>query len=182
MIARLPIFMLHTRHISTSIILSTNGSVNWVIGKECVRQERGRQTKNMRLVRNSARHIFHWRFERMREIETGLATTDAIASRRDRKRMMRWNKYAIENLRATWKLTGFGDTEQMGLAEESQILGNGVRKEVTCRGERLDPQVGITKGFFNQNKKWTRLAKESKVKLSNGKKRRIAKRKRWREK
>lgn len=74
-----------------------------------------RQTENMGPAGNTARQIFH---SGVRDIEAGLANTDAIAPGRDRKRMMRRNKYTKENLRAraraTRKLTGSRATEQMG--------------------------------------------------------------------
>lgn len=73
-----------------------------------------RQTENMGPAGNTARQIFH---SEVRDIEAGLASTDAIAPGRDRKRMMRRNKYTKGNLcaRATRKLTGSRATEQMGL-------------------------------------------------------------------
>jgi len=55
-----------------------------------------RQTENMGPVGNTARQIFH---SGMRDIEAGLASMDAVASVRVRKRMMRRNKYTKGNLR-----------------------------------------------------------------------------------
>jgi len=54
-----------------------------------------RQTENMGPVGNTARQIFH---SGVRDIEAGLASTDAVVSVRVRKRMMRRNKYTKGNL------------------------------------------------------------------------------------
>jgi hypothetical protein len=80
----------------------------------------------MGLLRNSARHIFHWRFgnERARSRQ---ATADAIASGQDRERMTRRNEYARRKILA--RRGSSRDREiQMGLA----------RKRVKFRGTELE--------------------------------------------
>lgn len=89
-----------------------------------------RQMENMGPVGNTACQIFH---SRLRNIEAGLASTDAIVSGRDRKRMMRRNKYEGKSPRVR-------DAEAYGIEgdrtdsfgkEESQILEDRLRNKVT---------------------------------------------------
>ena len=67
-----------------------------------------RQTENMGLVGNTACQIFH---SKLRNIEAELASTDAVVSGRDRKRMMRRNKYEEKSPRIR-------DTEAYGIEDD----------------------------------------------------------------
>lgn len=87
---------------------------------------------------NTARQIFH---PGVRDIEAGLASACGCNSARgrDRKRMMRRNKYTKGNLRAreTPEAYGIEDGRMDGFGEEeSQILEDRLRNKVTGEGGR----------------------------------------------